>query len=131
MPARDENPVSADLGFMDDAGAPLGEDGLSAGTDRIVMGEPEPMPAFDENPVGEDRGWIADTDGTRLPDFATESEADPEAPAQEAAEAPAAPEAAPAAPRPARRAGEGPAADFPEDWVRQATKGELDLDKED
>lgn len=187
MPARDENAVSEDYGFLDDAGTPLGGDGRSAGTDQMVYGEPEPMPldaeafdenavspdygllddggslpeaadefvpeaaaefapesdsesagepepmpALDENPVAEDHSWVDDTDGAPLADAPAEEAPVPD-PAQENPPAEPATGGAPdaPAPKPSRRAGEQPAGDFPQDWVSHATKGELDLDKED
>jgi hypothetical protein len=187
MPTLDETPVPDGYGLLDDSGTPVGDDGLSAGTDYIAT---EPMPALDDNPVSDDYGLLEDS-GSTLADADTVGESVPEslpaldenpvsadhawvddgdaAPddvpsgAPTAVEFPEVPRREPIPPRlmverpkkdddghpldapiptpkiePVRgkdaptHGGRTELADgLPEDWVRQATKGELDLDEED
>lgn len=66
MPTLDENVVPDDYGLLDDSGTPVGDDGLSAGTDYVAA-EPTPMPALDENAVADDYGLLEDS-GSALAD---------------------------------------------------------------
>jgi hypothetical protein len=185
MPTLNADAVPADYGLLDDSGTPVGDDGLSAGTDYVVE---EPMPALDDNPVPDDYGLLEDS-GSTLDDTGDASEVEPEpmpaldenpvsgdhawiddsdaAPADASSAAPAEefPEVPRREPIPPRLMVERPTKDgdhpldvpiptpkiepvrgpdapahggrtelddgLPEDWVRQATRGELDLDEED
>jgi hypothetical protein len=188
MPTLDENAVPADYGLLDDSGMPVGDDGVSAGTDYVVA-EPTPMPALDDNPVPDDYGLLEDS-GSALADADVAGGPEPEpmpaldenpvaadhtwvddsdaAPADASASVPAEefPEVPRREPIPPRLLVERPAKDddghpldasipgpkiepvrgpdapahdgrteladgLPEDWVRQTTRGELDLDEED